>query len=319
MAQSIKLKDEVEIIPVALVDQLRPTNNIRTRTFFIIEECLEQDALKSSLDCLIRDHWQKLGGRLRSQSRGNLLEYHVPKTFGRDSVLFRWSCQEYNNSIDSVAQAIRAPPQDKGPVLLPSMKVVDSWFRPADWPYHRSDESPDDPLLFVHLSAFFDATVICISMPHVLADQMGLANIIKAWMGLLDGKEPSPMIGYDNDVLPGNHKVFADYPKKETYQKGRQRLFRTGEYQLVMLPFISDIVFNAEEDPYIIFFPLRLIQSLRQRHSKILGSKYADFSRISDGDIITAIVTKVRLRLEWMKAQEKQQLMLTHFTHSLLG
>lgn len=282
----------MDVIPVPLGDQLKPQQNIRTRTFFIVQECLDEDVLRTSLDRLIRDHWRKLGGRLVTRKDG-LLEYHVPNQFDERHALFQWSSQEYGYSIDKVASEIRAPATDKGPQMLPSMNVVDSWFRPPEWPYHCSDEQPNSPFLYVHLSLFSDATVICMGIPHPVADQMGVSNIMSAWLDLVEGKEPPPFVGYEEDILPGSDRAYEDYPKSETFRKGRQRIFRRGEYFFVVLPFIPDLVINSKEDTCILFLPLPLIQSLRERYSKTLTGKHADFSRISDGDVISSIMVKV--------------------------
>ncbi|KAG5969954.1 hypothetical protein E4U55_001900 [Claviceps digitariae] len=283
----------MEVIPLAPADQVKPVDNIRTRTFFIVEECLDEDALRTALDCLIRKHWRKLGGRL-VRRKDKLLEYHIPKTFDQDYRLFNWSAQEYNHSIDKIASAIRSPPVDQGPQFLPSLTTIDSWFRPADWPHDRCDEPPDSPLLYVHVSLYTDATVITTSIPHPVADQMGFANIIKAWIGLLDGKDPPPFLGYDggDDLLPGSGKLYKDYSKTEVFRKGRSRIWRPYEFWLVLLFLLPDFILHREEQ-HLLFLPLQLIQALRDKWSKSLAEKHKDFSRISDGDVITALLSKV--------------------------
>ncbi|KAG5993530.1 hypothetical protein E4U54_003332 [Claviceps lovelessii] len=284
----------MEVIPCAPSDLVIPLDNIRTRTFFIVQECLDEDALRTSLDSLIRHHWRKLGGRLVRRRKDGLLEYHVPKTFDPDYRLFHWSAHEYDHSIDKTASAIRSPPLDQGPQFLPALSVVDSWFRPADWPYHVRDDPPDSPLLYVHLSLFADATVITTSLPHTVADQMGLANIINAWTGLVDGRLPPPFVGHsgEHDLLPGGGKSYKDYPKKEVFRRGRQRIYRRGEYPLVLLPFLPDLILHKEER-YLLFLPLQLVRRLREEWSKELAEEHGDFSRISDGDVITAFVGKL--------------------------
>ncbi|KAK2616930.1 hypothetical protein QQS21_000018 [Conoideocrella luteorostrata] len=283
----------MDVVPVPLTDQLKPAHNIRTRTFFVVEECLDKNIMRTTLDCLIRDHWRKLGGRLVTRRNDGLLEYQIPKSFEKDHLLFNWSVQEYDHSVDKVASAIRSPAQDSGPQFLPSMTTVDSWFRPSDWPYHRTDEPPNAPFLYIHLSLFTDASVVCLSIPHVVADQFGLASIMKAWLGLMEGKAPPPFAGYERDLLPGSSKAYEDYSENETFRKGRERIFRTGEYLLVLLPFIPDLVLNSKEESHILFFPLPLIRSLRERCSQTLKEQHADFSRVSDGDIISATLAKL--------------------------
>ncbi|KAG5918834.1 hypothetical protein E4U42_006722 [Claviceps africana] len=282
----------MDVIPCTFADLGISMTNIRTRTFFIVKECLDEDALRTSLDCLIRNHWRKLGGRLVARKDGHL-EYHIPKTFDQDYALFNWSAQEHHQSIEKVASAIRSPPLDKGPQFLPSLSIIDSWFRPADWPYDRRDGPPDAPMLYVHVSLFDDATVITIGHPHSLADQMGLANIIKAWMGLIEGKEPPAFVGYEgNDLLPGSDKTYKDYPKSEIFRKGQQRIYRTGERPLVLLPLLPDLLLRKEES-HLLFLPLQLVGALRDKWSASLAEEHDDFTRISDGDVIVALLSKL--------------------------
>lgn len=285
----------MEVIPIPLCDQSSPAKGIRTRTFFIVDACLDEDALRNALDVLIRRHWRKLGGRIVArQGDRNQPEYHVPKQFEPDYALFSWSSSKPGHSIDKVAAAIRSPAQDEGPLLLPSMATVDSWFRPSEWPYHQQDALPEDPFLFVHLSLFTDATVITISIPHLVADQMGLRNIIKAWLGLIEGRDPPAMVGYDGDVLPGSGKAYTDYAKEEVVRKGRLRVRRTGEYfPFILLPLLLELLISFKEEHCVMFLPLSLVRSVRERCTKKIQEEYAEPARISDGDVISAILLKV--------------------------
>lgn len=284
---------KMDVFPLFLTDQLLPLPNIRTRTVFIVEECLDADLLKSSLDDLIRNHWRILGARIVTKKNSDLLEYHLPKQFEPGYELFRWSSKQYDHSIDVTAGGIRNPPQDKGPQILPSMAEVDSWFKPADWPLHRTDDPADSPIIYAHLSLFTDATVICTSVPHASCDQMGLSRIVNAWLGLAEGIQPKPLIPSDQDVLPGKSRSFKDYSKAEITRKGRQRVMGKGEYALVVMPFIPDLVLNSKEQHCILFFPHELVKSLRKRHSEALREKHGNLPRISDGDILAAVLLKV--------------------------
>ncbi|GAO17325.1 hypothetical protein UVI_02044830 [Ustilaginoidea virens] len=285
----------MEIIPAPPTDQIKPVDNIRTCTFFIVRELLDQGRLKNALDDLIRHHWRKLGGRLVSRPRDKRLEYQVPDKFDDHHVLFNWSSATYGHSIDKVPAVVCSPPQDRGVLLLPPVEEVDSRFRPAEWPLHRRDEPPDAPLLYVHLSLFEDATIICISAPHALGDQMGLGNMMRAWLGLVDGKTPPPMVGYRGDLMPGADRPYADWPRHEVCRKGKQRILGMVEYFLVLIIVILDLAVNPREKRHVMFIPLPLIRSLRERYSKTLAEKHSDFTRISDGDVVTAIAFKVRL------------------------
>jgi hypothetical protein len=285
----------MEVISIPLTDQQKPVSNIRTRTFFILDDRLDEDILKNALDRLIRDHWRKLGARLVTRPKDKLLEYHLPQTFGEKYVLFKWSSEEYDHSIDKVVPLLKTPPPEKGVALLPPVDSIDSLLRPADWPFEQKDEPPNAPLLYIHLSLFTDATAIAISCPHAVADQFGMANIVKAWLGLTRGEAPPSMVGYNEDVL-ANGKSYADYPKEKVFRKGRIRVRRHMEYFFVVLGFIPELVVNRKESSHTVFFPLPLVQSLRERHSKMLAEKYGVDPGISNGDILTGILTKVCFR-----------------------
>jgi hypothetical protein len=281
----------MDIIPIALTDQLKPITNIRTRTFFVLDNRLDEDKLRNALETLVRDHWRKLGARLVTRKDG-LMEYHLPRQFDEKYALFIWSTQEYDHSIDKVPSFPKATPADKGPALLPHLRAVESWLQPTDWPCDRKSEKPNVPMLYVHISLFADATSVGISCPHVLVDQFGMANIVKAWLGLVKGDAPPAMIGVDDDIF-GDEKPYKEYTKKEVVRKGKMRVRRTGEYPFVLMGFIPELIIHSKEDPYTLFLPLPLVQSLRERHSKTLAEKYGADPGITNGDIVSSILLKV--------------------------
>lgn len=84
------------------------------------------------------------------------------------------------------------------------------------------------------MSLCTDATVIAISCPHVVGDQFGMANIMKALLGQTRGEAPPSMVGVNDDVL-ANGKSYTDYQKEEVVRKGRMRVRRKMEYPFVIL------------------------------------------------------------------------------------
>lgn len=297
----------MEVIPVPATDQQKPIDNIRTRTFFIFDTRLDESTLRSGLDDLIRNHWRKLGGRLVARpgdKNGSSWEYHVPETFDEkdDSKykLFEWSSTEFEHVIDKSAP-LRffhdAPAPDKGVAILHSIKEVDDLVRPATWPFGRADEPAGGaPLLYVHLSLFADATVLALSWPHVLADQMGIANVMRAWFGLAYKNETPPeMIGYNEDVLSSStaKKDYADYPPHDIHRKGCSRVRNKWEYFFVVLGFIPELALNRTEQSRIVFFPRPMLDALKERYRRELTEEYGVEPEISNGDIINAVLTKV--------------------------
>ncbi|KAL4864684.1 hypothetical protein BDV12DRAFT_200848 [Aspergillus spectabilis] len=277
------------IIPVALADQLKPINIIRTRTCFILDKRLDEKILKDALDQLIRNHWRKLGARLFSRVKDKRLEYHLPETFDDEYILFNWSSKEDKKSFWATASLLDVP-DDKGVSFLPPIDAIEEAFIPSSWPTCRKDETPNAPLLYVHLTFATDATVIATSLPHTVADQYGLSNIMKAWLGLAEGRSPPPMVGYSDDALPKS-KPYSEFPKNEVFRKGRMRVRRKMEHFFVILGLIPDIVAH-KESAHILFFSRSLIRSLHESHQRFLNDKYGHNTGISEGDILTAIITK---------------------------
>lgn len=286
----------MDIIQIPFTDQQVPVNNIRTRTFFVVHDLLDEDVLRNGLDRLIRDHWRKLGARLAIRPKDGFLEYHLPRTFEEKYVLFNWTSQEFDYPIDKNTGLPKATPSEDGITLLPPLTSFEESFRPSDWPLEMKGQPHDAPMLYVHMSLFADATVVAVSYPHVLGDQLGLANIMKAWLGLIKGEAPPPMAGVDTDVLP-NEKSYADYPKKEVVRKGKMRVRGKMEDPLVTLAFLPDFILHPKEDKFIAFLPQPLVDSLRQRHSKALAEKYGADPGITNNDIITGILLKVCLAM----------------------
>jgi hypothetical protein len=292
LKSSVSEQSQMEVIPVLPTDQLKPVDNIRTRTFFIVDEQLDEDILRSALDRLIRDHWRKLGARLVKRPQDGVLEWHIPKSFDEKYVLFTWSSKEYDHSIEKTG-LLKTTPPELGVVLLPSLQVFDKWFRPSDWPYQRNDEQPNAPLLYVHMSKFTnDTTVIAISSPHILGDQYGMANIMKAWLGLAKGEVPPAMVGFNEDVIPKG-KEYSEYKQEEIVRKGRLRVRGTGEHGMAILGLIPNLVLQPKEESCSLFIPVPVVESLKKRYTKDLAGKYGIDPSLTNGDILTGVIVKV--------------------------
>lgn len=282
----------MEVIPISTIDSISVFRNTRVRTFFIVDDRLDETKLKDALTRLIRDHWRKLGARIVTR-KDNKVEYHLPDVFADDYELFRISSVDSNRSWSEAAASLnlKSATAAGGVAVLPAIEVIDALFRPSNWPHLLSDE-PDAPLLLIHISLFADATVISTSHPHILGDQLGLANIFKAWLGLIEDKAPPPWVGYNEDILPGQ-KPYNEYPKSEMFKKGQLHVRRPLERLIVLLPFIWELATEPKEAHQILFFPAPLVTSLRERHSMASAEKDPHASQLTNGDIVTAIITKV--------------------------
>jgi hypothetical protein len=281
----------MDTIIVPLIDQQRPIPGIRTRTFFLLNDHLDEEVLRNSLDTLIRDHWQKLGARFTTRRDGRL-EYHLPLTFDEKYALFNWTSKQYDHSIENIPSFPKPTAPEKGIALLPHLYTFEEWFRPGDWPLTCERDELDKPLIYAHVAHFTDATVIAVSIPHVFADQLGLGNIIKAWLGLIGGVTPPPMVGIKDDVF-ANMKEYADYPRQDVKRKGRLAVRRWWEYPLAVAGLVPELIRDPVEDAYTVFIPAPLVESLRERYGKELAEKYGEDPGITNGDVVSAILLKV--------------------------
>jgi hypothetical protein len=137
-----------------------------------------------------------------------------------------------------------------------------------------------------------DTTVIAISFPHTVGDQYGMANIMKAWLDMTKGEAPPAMVGFNEDVIPKG-KEYSEYQKKEIVRKGRLRVRRIGEHTLVFLGVIPDLILRPKEVQHSLFVPVSVVESLKERHTKALKEKYGTDPGLTNGDILTGVITKV--------------------------
>ncbi|KAF4960686.1 hypothetical protein FGADI_765 [Fusarium gaditjirri] len=163
----------MKIIPVSWSDQPNPIPNLRTRTFFITDHPLDEQILKNGLDKLIRNHWQKLGARVFPSSGDTRLEYHLPHVFLDGYKLFKWSSVSAGYSYGETYELSKILHPGNGIAFLPDMETIDARLRPQDWPYERKDETPNTPLLYIHLTRFSDGAALAMSVPHVFAGGEG--------------------------------------------------------------------------------------------------------------------------------------------------
>ena len=283
----------MEVIRVPALDQLKPIPKLRVRTFFILHDRMNELILRNALDCLIRNHWRKLGARLATRSEDSLLEYHLPLTFDEGYILFYWSSKQHDRSIETIGLPKATPPEN-GATLLPPLEAAENWLQPSGWPLERTLDPPDGPLLYVHFSLFDDGSCITINC-----------------LGMTRGEKPPSMVGVKDDYL-ATGKPYADYRVEEVVRMGRARVRRMGEYPLVIMGFIPDMLLHRKEETHTLFLPLPLVESLRQRHSKALTEKCGSDPGISDNDIIAPILLKVNTS----KSQTLEILWVTHLSSS---
>lgn len=185
-------QQDISVIRLLPKDQYRPLENLRSRLFFLVPARLDEHALRKALDELVRKHLPILGARIKDTGPGKALEYHLTSPFPADHSLFLWSTSNVNSPFSEVP-LLNEPIQIDAAITwgMPLPELERHWT-PADWPKERKDESPDCPLLLVHLTHYTDYTAVATSLPHAVADQMGYASVIEAWLDLVQNKTQFP-------------------------------------------------------------------------------------------------------------------------------
>lgn len=284
-------KGDIRTIPLEPIDQWMPIDNIRTLVFLVVRATLDEEAMRSALDRLIRNHLPILGARLEDVSNKGNLAYHLPTPFPPDYQLFHWS----SDTIDSALADAQLLPKETladcdilhGPCSIPELEGV---WTPSTWPKERKFEGPDTPLLLVHITRYADATVVALNLPHAVTDQMGFGSLITAWMQLVKGEDPAEFL----ELKPGMLHGLENLEKKELWRKNTFRMMTKSERVRAVMNFMPDLILNPKEVRRLLFLPIKLIESLRDRHTKALKARYGEETpALTSNDIITTLLFKL--------------------------
>ncbi|KAJ5132098.1 BCL5p [Penicillium atrosanguineum] len=245
---------ESRIIPLEPLDQWKPIDNIRTFVFLVVRAILNEEAMRTALNRLIRNHLPILGARLEAISKDGNLAYRLPTSFTTDYQLFHWSSDTVDLTFADAQLLPKVMQTDceilHGPCTIPELEGK---WTPSTWPKERKFERSDTPLLLVHITRYADATVVALNLPHAVTDQMGFGCLIEAWMQLVKGETPAKFLELE-----------------------------------------PDLILNSNEVRRLLFLPISLIEGLRDRHTKALKAKYGEEApALTSGDIIIALLAKL--------------------------
>ncbi|KAL7929879.1 hypothetical protein V8C35DRAFT_331006 [Trichoderma chlorosporum] len=286
---SVETKSYSEkIIPLSAKDQWRPINNIRSLVFIVVRDNLDGELMRSSLDKLIRNHIPLLGARVKPSGVDGLLQYHLITPFPDNHEIFKWSVSNVASTLEETHLVPEHNPQ-RGITILPDVTVMEQRWIPGDWPVRRDQDRPDTPLLLVHLTCYTTATIVSLNLSHCVSDQMGFGSIITSWIDVMKGKEPLPFIEIPKDGLDGD----KDISLKELYRKFEYRLRTKRERAEILMGIVPELIIQSKETRCILFFPVSVVNGLRDRWRGELKAKYgAEAANITNGDVIVGIIAK---------------------------
>lgn len=268
-------------------------------------DVLDADKLHHALTRLLEiGDWRKLGGRLRKVD--GKLQIHVPSEFTSTRPAVRYSYETIDVSIDDHALGSRLPQPTDHISLGPSSREFRA-FLPPGGPAHIDDYLlSDQPQLSLHIVVFTDATLVSLTWPHTLTDAMGRYAIVTNWSKVLAGKEDevTPLLGVYEDPLAdlGTGPV----PKEEEPYALEPMLLKGLGLVNFAVRFMWDSFWRPNQEQHIMCVPAKSIAALRESATKDLSADDTSAPFVSDGDILTAWLT--RLTCLGMPADPQQSL-----------
>jgi hypothetical protein len=250
---------------------------------------LEKDWWSFGFEGIYQPYNTLCAAKLTTQENGSL-ELHVPHKFTAERPAFSFSNENCAMMIESHELARRIPKAD-GTISL--------WPRPLEFqglatrkgaPTSLKDLlSGDTPQMSLHITSFFNATLVSILWPHTMMDMMGQHEFLHAWSLVLAGRESEVprVLDAREDVL----QAITDTPteKKASYILKSKQLKGFG-----LLKFVTRFGYEMMHDPAsktrTICLPKKAMTRLRrQAETDIACSNSREKAPfISDGDILTA-------------------------------
>ncbi|KAF4338421.1 nitrate assimilation regulatory nirA [Fusarium beomiforme] len=282
----------VRVVPLSFRDIWKPIDNIRNLMFFIVPQVLDDVVLKDALEELIKNHLPVLGARIHPNEKTGQLEYHIPVAFDQTYELFRWSSVSIATTFEEASdlKPTSIGEKESSITCYPPIPELEAAWEPSGWPLERKYDEDDCPLLLVHLTHYTDMTVITINIPHAVADNSGLAIIVKAWMNLIRGIKPPPFFEATDGFLEG-----AKMKRKELHKgKGVLRLMTKREKIQVKMGFIPEMIRHKKEERRTLLLARTLVEKLQNdMNRQAAETKDAGGIAITKNDVIVALLLKL--------------------------
>lgn len=257
-------------------------------TGFIVEGRLSPVRLRESWDELL-SKWPILAARLRpiKGSKPDKWEYHIP-------------CARKLEELRHV-EGGKLPLESRPFLLLEKPGRIRDSYRfetGSELPQDRIIAQPinddfslwaansarsvsallieDRPMVSVQITRFEDATMVCISTPHVLCDGYGNREIMRAWTKVLEhrlagGPELQPLAGLDKDFF----KVFAPGGSEAAREVGKPtsapvgwRAYTSWETALFLFCFLVDLFWTRPRSTiqnWEVFVPANEVKRLKDQ------------------------------------------------------
>jgi hypothetical protein len=220
------------------------------------------------------------------------LEIHVPPTHSAERPAIRFSHVTLDLAIEEHPLAHQLPKTTgERPSISRGYYSFTKLGSSPDQPLYLSQYlTTDEPLIFLYVTTFTDATLVSITLPHAITDLTGTADMLRAWSCVLSGRvsDVIPVLGAREDVYETMRKPPYDgstvpYVLQHTQVRGISTMVFEARrvWDTLVTPNLSD---------GFIFLPAKFISQLRREAEEELETRRGSGgpSFVSDGDLITA-------------------------------
>ncbi|TLD09684.1 hypothetical protein PspLS_11387 [Pyricularia sp. CBS 133598] len=296
-----------DIVPLHHFDNSEVLRRLTVGWATRFDEVLDPDVLYQALEALIRrDGWRKMGGRLRLNSMGRL-ESHIPADFTSSRPAVRLSHTAFDMAIDEHPMACRLPRATgkQASSQTSTADLIDILYPVPDRPTCIEDwVCTDEPQLRLYVVSFNDATLVSMTAPHALGDIMAHAGIVRGWVDMLHGRgsQVQRFEGFRTDPLAEVVKGSAG-SRVAGVLEGK---ILTGVwYAIYVLYFLLDMLFGPRMESRTLFFPASTVAKMREQALDDLRQQGDEKPFVSNGDVITAWITKMTATPMAVKAPQK--------------
>ncbi|QPH11848.1 hypothetical protein C2857_003772 [Epichloe festucae Fl1] len=281
---------EEEVYPIHLLDQPTATQKMLTWVM-CFNDVLNAPKLHESLCHLLEiGDWKKLGARLRVRNDG-LLEAYAPKSYSHENPACTFFFDDHHDS------EIESHPAGKHFSLSSSRAFTQIYpatcrldMAHPDFPMTVQDVIDRKlPQLVLHILAFYDATIVTISMPSNAMDNASFQSLLKNWSLVLAGRqdEVALVFGPHKDVL---QEMVSEAEEKKAVED--VNVWSEGISRYI----IPEWWRRRNQPP----MQRRMVYIPKVIHDEFLGEIRHEMARMLEDEEQRPIITDAEILLAWM-------------------
>ncbi|KAF4807897.1 Acetyltransferase BOT5 [Colletotrichum siamense] len=260
-------------------------------------DVLDADKLHDSLTELLNiGHWKKLGGRPRLTKDGEI-ELHIPDVFtpSRPAVHFTTEPNPASVKLHPLSSTIPSyfPRTTAGPRIIDTPENLHSILAGPEAAKSFDDYNfTDRPAFSLHIITFTDATFVTITYPHSITDGMGRRELVENWCRILAGRrsDVTPMAFPTLDPMAKVAKASPPrYDEPFTWEHKRLQGWGVVRFTFGILWYLIRNRIRQRN----LFIPATYLAALRKRAEEDLHKDGEAADRLSDGDILTAWLSRL--------------------------